>query len=93
MAAQPGNKSAAKAKIWEQAIKRALARLSGENIDRGLDQLADKIVASALTGDQWAMLEIGNRMDGKPAQDVTLAGDADNPLVMQWPLPKSSLDQ
>lgn len=83
MAAPHGNTNASKAKVWEQAIKRALARMSGENIDKGLDQLADKLVAQAVLGDQWALIEVGNRMDGKPAQALTVGGDPDAPLEIQ----------
>lgn len=72
---QPGNKNAAKAKIWEQALKRALARASKASVDAGLDQIADKVVAQALAGDKDAWDEIAVRMDGKPAQAVTVAGD------------------
>lgn len=79
MAAPVGNKFAAKAKIWEQAIKRALARKSNDSIDKGLDSLADKLVAAAENGDQWALREIGDRLDGKPAQAIV--GDDDAPPI------------
>lgn len=81
MAAPLGNQNAAKAKIWEQALKRALARYSGKNVDAGLDVLADKVVVAATEGDQWAITEIGNRMDGKPA--TVVAGDAEQPLTFR----------
>lgn len=83
MAAPLGNKNAAKAKVWEQAIKRALARSSGKDIDSGLDGLADKLVSAAANGEQWAIKEIGDRLDGKPAQAVALSGDDENPLVVR----------
>jgi hypothetical protein len=79
MAAPVGNKFAAKAKIWEQAIKRALARKSNDSIDKGLDLLADKLLAAAENGDQWALREIGDRLDGKPAQAIV--GDDDAPPI------------
>ena len=74
-----GNSNAKQAKIWQQAIKRALARKANSNVDAGLDSLADQLVASGFSGEQWAILEIGNRMDGKPAQII--AGDDDLPPV------------
>lgn len=77
MAAPLGNKNGAKAKIWEQAIKRALARRVSGTIDKGLDELADKLVEQAANGDQWALLEVGNRMDGKAAQAVMIDGDGE----------------
>ena len=72
MAAPLGNKNAVKAKLWENAIKRALARRANGTIDDGLDELADKLVSQAAGGEQWAILEVGNRLDGKPAQAVAL---------------------
>ena len=77
MAAPLGNQNARKAKVWEQAIKRALARYAGSTIEAGLDSLADKLVAAGMAGDQWALKEIGDRMDGKPAQAVTVDGDGE----------------
>lgn len=79
---QPGNQNAAKAKVWEQAIKRALARHSNKNVDSGLDDVADKLIAAAINGDQWAIKEIGDRLEGKPAQSVSVGGDEDNPLKL-----------
>ena len=77
---QPGNQNAAKAKIWQQALKRALTRWSGESVDAGLDRLADKVVkAAGDDGDQWAIMEIANRCDGRPAQSVSVSGDEDGP--------------
>ena len=77
MAAPVGNQFAKKAKIWEQAIKRALARRANGTIDLGLDKLADKLVDAAESGDQWALKEIGDRLDGKPAQSVQVDGDGE----------------
>lgn len=79
MAAPLGNQNAKKAKVWEQAIKRALARYSGESVDAGLDKLADRMVKAAMEeGDNVAAAQIieriGDRIDGKPAQAIV--GDA-----------------
>ena len=80
MAAPVGNQNARKAKIWEQAIKRALARKANSTVDNGLDALADQLVAAAASGEAWALKEVGDRLDGKPAQ--VIAGDSDSPLQM-----------
>jgi hypothetical protein len=69
MAAPKGNKFAAKKGLWENAIKRALARASG-TVDAGLDKLADKVVSAAANGDQWALAEVANRLDGKPTEHI-----------------------
>lgn len=76
MAAPTGNTNAKKARIWEQAIKRALARKANSTVDAGLDKLADQLVSMAIDDKQpWAMIEVGNRMDGKPAQAIV--GDSE----------------
>jgi hypothetical protein len=78
MAGAPvGNQNAVRAKRWQQAIQRALARASNKDIDAGLDSAADKLVALAFEGDKWALEELGDRIDGKPAQAITHQGDED----------------
>jgi hypothetical protein len=78
VAAPAGNQNAKKAKRWEGAITRALAKVAaGAGVEAGLDTLAEKLVTAAAAGEQWALLEIGNRMDGKPAQAVSIDGDGE----------------
>ena len=83
MGAPVGNQNARQAKIWQQAIKRALARLSNESVDKGLDLIADKLVASAAEGDLAATREIAERMDGKAAQSLMLSGEDGGPVQIQ----------
>ena len=71
---QPGNKNATKNKPWSDAINRALLANDGQK----LRALADKLIDKALEGDVQALKEIGDRVEGKPAQ--VLATDPDNPL-------------
>jgi hypothetical protein len=78
VAAPVGNQNARKAKLFEQAIKRALARATGESVDAGLDRGADQLVKAFIEGEQWAIKEVADRLDGKPAQ--TIGGDPENPL-------------
>lgn len=55
---------------------RSLSRRSG-SVDAGLDEAADKLTKLAIDeGDKWALEEIGDRMDGKPAQAIV--GDDDH---------------
>lgn len=70
--AQKGNKNAAKGKSWEDAIRRALARSQG-TVDKGLDKVADGLVADAIDGDAVARAEIGNRLDGKARESVEIS--------------------
>jgi hypothetical protein len=77
MAAPIGNQNAVRAKKWRESIMRALARKSG-SVEAGLDAAADKLAQLAIDdGDKWAIEEIGNRIDGKPAQSVAIDGDGE----------------
>lgn len=78
MGAPTGNKNATKAKPWAEALNRALLAEDGKK----LRALADKLVDRALEGDVTALKEIGDRVDGKPAQSLTVGGDQDNPLAI-----------
>jgi hypothetical protein len=78
--AQPGNQNARKAKIWEQALKRALARASNATVDAGLDKIADTVVAQAMEGNKDAWQEIGQRLDGKVPQAL-IGGDEEDAAI------------
>lgn len=69
-------------KIWSDAVRRAVMRRieNEEGKPQKIERLADKLVEFAMDGQGWAMQEIGNRLDGKPAQAVNVSGDGDNPL-------------
>lgn len=83
MAAPVGNQNAARAKKWREAIMRSLARKSG-TVDQGLDAAADKLATLAIDdGDKWALEEIGNRIDGRPAQAIIGGEDDDPPIKVQ----------
>ena len=69
-----GNTNAAKAKIWQQAIHRHLAKRP-----KDLEDAAMALFEAAKSGDVSAMKEIGDRLDGKVTQPV--GGDPDAPLV------------
>lgn len=81
MAGAPqGNKNAAKGRKWQKAIERALARAANSTVSAGLDEAANLFVKAVRSGDQWALKELGDRIDGRPAQALTVGGDEDNPL-------------
>lgn len=76
---QPGNQNGVRAKRVREAILRALARKAG-TIDAGLDKAADKLVQFAIDdGKDWALIEMFNRLDGKPA--TIIVGDDESPPV------------
>ena len=78
MAGAPkGNKNAAKKRLpWQQALKRSLTRYAAKhgekspNYRRGLDKVADQVVQDAVEGNKDAWMEIANRLEGKPAQEI-----------------------
>lgn len=64
-------------KVWREAISRAVKRkLAGEGHPQALDRLADALVEAGLEKDVAALREIGDRLDGKPTQQINHA-DAD----------------
>jgi hypothetical protein len=76
---QPGNKNAAKSRIFEQAIVRALKQRDLEAGDgETIRKIADKLIDLALDGQVKAFAEMRDTVDGRPTQ--TIAGDPDNPL-------------
>jgi hypothetical protein len=82
MAGAPlGNQNAAKAKRWQDALVRALAQYESKDgvIKAGmaLNAIAEQVVHKAISGDKDAIAEIGNRLDGKPAQAIIAQGDED----------------
>ena len=72
-----GNKNATKNRPWSEAINRALLAEDGKK----LRALADKLIDAAMEGDVTALKEIGDRIEGKPAQSLMLGNDPDNPLL------------
>ena len=61
---------------WRDAIERALALIDKGERAKRLDRIAQQLVASALSGDPQSIKEIGDRLDGKPAQQQIVTGDA-----------------
>jgi hypothetical protein len=77
MAAASGNQYAAKAKQWSMALERALElRGRGDRV-AALNELAGVLLNKAAEGDMSALKELGDRLDGKPAQALTLGNGDD----------------
>jgi len=43
--------------------------------------IADKCADEAMNGEAWAVREVGDRLDGKPAQAIAIRGDPDSPVI------------
>jgi hypothetical protein len=69
-------------KSWRDAILRAVNRRSnGKGSPKRLEMIADKCATEAMNGESWAIREIGDRLDGKPAQAIAIKGDPDSPVI------------
>ena len=72
-------KGATNDKEWRDAVRKSVHKLrdagEGDKARRvkSLGLLADKLVSTGLDGDVSALKEIGDRLDGKPAQAVDVA--------------------
>ena len=83
MGAPLGNQNAVKAKRWQQAIDRVLERRSKAKGIEELERLAEKFLDEVEAGNNAAVpgySALGDRLDGKPAQQLIHAGDEDAPL-------------
>ncbi len=82
MVFQPGNRAnpggKPKEKAFADAVRVAVNR--EEDGRKKLAQLAEKLIACALAGEGWAMQQIADRLDGKPAQAI-IGGDEDDPAI------------
>jgi len=86
MGAPVGNQFAAKGKRWRDAIERALERRAGRSLRTAqveLDELAEKFLQAVENGDISAFKELGDRLDGKPAQAVALTGAEGGAIIIQ----------
>lgn len=92
MAGAPlGNQNAAKAKQWAAAIERALERRGDPSIvpdhpiersprAKALDELADLFIAKSSEPGLGFFKEFGDRMDGKPSQQIDLGNAGGEPF-------------
>ena len=58
----------------------ALDRAIEQDDAKRLRSAAEKLLDEAAKGESWALQMLADRLDGKPAQQVQLQGDADQPL-------------
>lgn len=76
MAGAPiGNQNAAKGRLWNLAINKALRKRSKSEQLEELEAIADQLIDLAKSGDMQALKELGDRMDGKPTQTIAGTGE------------------
>ena len=68
MAFEPGHKHGAKSRLFDGALRRAIAQDDGQR----LRQAAEKLLDEAAEGKQWAVALLADRLDGKADQTVTV---------------------
>jgi hypothetical protein len=78
MGAPIGNQNAAKAKLFEGALRRVLA---ADDYAK-LNKVAQNLVDAAENGEQWAVTYLIDRMDGKPSQSTAITGEGGGPVDM-----------
>ena len=76
---QPGNTNATKSKVWIAALNRAVAQDDGAR----LRAAAEKLIELAVEGDVAALRELGDRLDGKPKQQIELGNAGGEPFVLK----------
>lgn len=77
MPAPLGNKNASHDKPWSDAIRRALLANDGKK----LRAIAEKVVEKAEEGDMAAIREIGDRIEGRPRQQMEVTGADGKDLI------------
>ena len=82
MGAPEGNTNAASGKRWKMAIEAALEK-RGPDKWAALTELAGKMLDKAAEGDMSAIRELGDRIEGKPAQQTILTGMDDGPIQLE----------
>ncbi len=76
---QSGNPAGTKT---EKKFLAALTRALASDDSKRLREAAERLLDSAANGEPWAIEQLANRLDGRPAQAVAVSGDQDNPLQL-----------
>lgn len=63
-------------RLWRNTINRAISQGDADKLRR----IAEKLLECAENGEAWAIKELGDRLDGKAAQALTVSGDPENPI-------------
>jgi len=82
MGAKVGNANRSNGTKFALALRKVLAEQSGTASD-GLKLVAKQLVEAAINGEPWAIKEIADRFDGRPAQAVALTGADGGDMVMR----------
>lgn len=78
MAFEKGNTLAAKAKVFDAALRRAISQDDGQR----LRDCAEKLLDLAASGEPWAVKELADRLDGKAVQVADISINDQRPEEM-----------
>jgi hypothetical protein len=83
MAAPAGNNNAAKAKRWTAQIEAAMDLMDKSRADglKTMTALAMQLIQKAEEGDMAALKEIGDRLEGKPKQQLDIEANVGVTIV------------
>ncbi len=80
-------------RTWRGALVKAVSqRANGKGSPKKLELIANKCVDQAVAGECWALKEVGDRLDGKPAQAIAIKGDPDSPVIFNLRLGDGMID-
>lgn len=87
---QPGNQNASHKRPFWAAVNRVLVEKSGLAKIDALEEIAGKLIEAAQAGEQWAIKELADRLDGKAIQqiDATVDGNLTVEVVRFSDTPK-----
>lgn len=75
--APEGNTNSSKNnRLWAETIRRAVVQADPQR----LRKIAETLLAKAEEGDIAAIKELGDRLDGKCAQQIIMSGDPESPV-------------
>ena len=84
MAGAPiGNKNACKGKVWSDALHRAITQDQGKQVRLA----AEKLLEEAAKGQQWAIRELADRLDGRPRQESSFGAQiasGSSGFIVRW---------
>ena len=79
MAAPEGNQNAAKSRVFHDAMRKACVQEDFKRLRAGVDVALDK----AAEGERWALELVRDTLDGKPKQQVEVAGEEGGPVAFE----------
>lgn len=71
---KPGNNLGAKSRLFDGALRRAIAQDDGERVRRAAETLLDEAAA----GKVWAVQMLADRLDGKADQTINVVKSVEN---------------